>query len=321
MDPLRPVACMLALTVLSPRPGHGPTLGGALLEVHCPALGDEEGVELRAVMRREPGVHTWPRSLAVFVEGAQVARIDPPREGSRRGDAPLEISEHLHRTGGAFVLRIEADGGAHRVADFAIAAVRTAPRRSTSELLAECLARPPAPFREAAELWSYLRCAEEGCTEPEVECATPWLQPLSCPLTRERLRVPSRGSACRHLRCFELEAYLVTSVAMAFHRRWRCPVCDLRLPPSDLVVCALTARLLQSAGAEATSVPLEARSFEEEASAARRRRSGKRRWRHSALRPPGAETVAAAKPQPPAAWGHRLRAGWGMAPGVILALE
>merc|ERR1712070_665608 len=91
-----------------------------------------------------------------------------------------------------------------------------------------------------------------------VECATPWLHSLICPLTHERIRIPVRGVGCKHLQCCDLQAYLETSSRAAFHRRWHCPICDVPLRPAELAVCALTKALLASTSKGVKTVPLQA---------------------------------------------------------------
>jgi len=121
-------------------------------------------------------------------------------------------------------------------------------------------ARQPCTPGEGLARLAALRArtqAAEGGLEAGVECASSWSQPLICPITCERLCVPARGRACQHFRCFELEAYLVSTSRAVFHQRWRCPLCSVWLPPRDLLLCGLTQRLLEGGDARVTEVPLE----------------------------------------------------------------
>jgi len=191
--------------------------------------------------------------MVVRMDTAEIARIEPSSHGAQRADSPLQIGQ-LAADVDSTCLELEADTGPVRVTDFVICVVRTAPALTVTELLAGCSKqlRRAAP-NEVAILLSRLRSAESG----EVTSASPWLQPLCCPLSQSRMRIPARGRDCQHLRCFDLEAYFNTSARIVFHRRWRCPICDCRLLPENLVICSLTEQLLGSTAAEVTTAPLE----------------------------------------------------------------
>lgn len=49
---------------------------------------------------------------------------------------------------------------------------------------------------------------------------------LRCPLTQALPRLPARGTDCKHVKCFDLEAFVVLQEFTGTHR-WRCPVCGL----------------------------------------------------------------------------------------------
>lgn len=204
--------------------------------------------------------HAWPHSLTVRLDGVETARVEPPAEGHKRSDAPLEVPHASLTAGALYSLQVDAEEGPSGVAisDLVLCVAHTAPcAGGLAGLQAACLQRPRLCREEATELWDSLRSSEIQDPDAGLECASPWLQPLVCPLSCERLRLPARGRGCRHLRCFELEAYLATASRVAFPRRWRCPVCDRRLPPEDLVVCGFTGELLQQAPPDAAAVPLE----------------------------------------------------------------
>jgi len=43
---------------------------------------------------------------------------------------------------------------------------------------------------------------------------------LKCPITKSRIRLPARGHECKHVQCFDLEAYLMINSERG---SWRCP--------------------------------------------------------------------------------------------------
>lgn len=46
---------------------------------------------------------------------------------------------------------------------------------------------------------------------------------LKCPITKSRIRLPARGHECKHVQCFDLEAYLMINSERG---SWRCPECS-----------------------------------------------------------------------------------------------
>lgn len=58
---------------------------------------------------------------------------------------------------------------------------------------------------------------------------------LECPITIERIEVPAKGKDCIHLRCFNLETYLMFCDENDI---WQCPLCNKPLPYSSLLVDA-----------------------------------------------------------------------------------
>ena len=74
--------------------------------------------------------------------------------------------------------------------------------------------------------------------------AGPARLPLTCPLTHTRLTLPARGVSCRHLECFDLEAY-VDLAKTTSHPRWTCPLCAAPARPHQLRVDSWLANVLE----------------------------------------------------------------------------
>eukprot|EP00419_Tripos_fusus_P053563 CAMPEP_0172804658 /NCGR_PEP_ID=MMETSP1075-20121228/5320_1 /TAXON_ID=2916 /ORGANISM="Ceratium fusus, Strain PA161109" /LENGTH=833 /DNA_ID=CAMNT_0013643275 /DNA_START=43 /DNA_END=2544 /DNA_ORIENTATION=+ len=62
---------------------------------------------------------------------------------------------------------------------------------------------------------------------------------LTCPISKQRMRIPARGLDCQHLQCFDLETFL-------WNKSSECPVCGLTLTlPAGLFVDGYAARILK----------------------------------------------------------------------------
>lgn len=258
--------------------------GGAAISFSC-SLQEGQGLELRMCRQLEPDRHCWPSSVRVSVNDVEVDRIDPPDEHTPRIDSPMDLSDHIPLTSECMV-RFQASGGAAGVGDFVLCAAIVAPRRSVQDLCAECLSRRFATVTESMALAAAAR--QIAPAEDDLECTSPIRQSLLCPLTLSRLRCPVRGSACQHLQCFDLEAYLQISLATSFQRRWRCPVCQGRALPAELVRCGLTMELLQRNDSDSAQVEVPVDLATSRASSVRQRvptdsTTPRKRWKRDAL--------------------------------------
>mmetsp|Transcript_18198 Transcript_18198/g.42346 ORF Transcript_18198/g.42346 Transcript_18198/m.42346 type:complete len:450 (+) Transcript_18198:38-1387(+) len=266
MDPFRHVTKVLSHSAITPISHWHTSYGSCSVrltrvdELHDDLNG--ERVELRMVRRRAVDQHAWPAKLTIKVDEKEVGTIESPNLDDfghevRCRPVPLDLSEHIP-PGSKCMLRLDASEGAvGDVGQYVFCVVRTG-SSGVDELLQECVGSSQSCSE--AESWQLLRSLSQvgdslGDAEP-VECVAPWQQPLLCPLTLTRMKIPVRGRQCQHLRCFDLEAYLSTSASTLYQRRWHCPLCDRRVLPADIVICGLTERLLEQADPALTQVPL-----------------------------------------------------------------
>eukprot|EP00928_Gymnodinium_smaydae_P081513 TRINITY_DN6501_c0_g2_i1.p1 TRINITY_DN6501_c0_g2~~TRINITY_DN6501_c0_g2_i1.p1 ORF type:complete len:403 (+),score=47.89 TRINITY_DN6501_c0_g2_i1:53-1261(+) len=299
MDPLRSVVAVLDLAHLRDEAPSHTKLASLVTRFKCAVAQENASVELRMCRLSDPRKHEWPHALQVSLDGSDVFSVDAPSdERSRRPDVPLllagvdgarESTLELHAQ-----LRL-----AHKGSDFVACIVQTQPVTLTT-LLQDCLRRPEITPAESEGLWMELR-------DSAVYCSSAWLQPLDCPLTRERIRTPARGVACRHLRCFDFEAYLEVSSRAAFHKRWLCPLCSLPLLPKDARVCTLTRLMLEQAapGVEAASIEtaLSSGALGSADASLLQKHAKLRRWKAGVLRESNSKMR---EPHNVTAWGRRL---------------
>lgn len=284
LEPTRPMIAPVLVRCLSNGDILQSSSGGAAISFSC-SLQDGQGLELRMCRQLEPDRHCWPASVRVSVNDIEVERIDPPDGHTPRIDSPMDLSHHIPLTSESTV-RFQACGGAAGVGDFVLCAAIVAPRRSVQDLSAECLSRRFATVTESMALAAAAQ--QIAPADDDAECISPIGVSLLCPLTLSRLRWPVRGSACQHLQCFDLEPYLQISLATSFQRRWRCPVCQSRLVPAELVCCGLTMELLQRDDSDAAKVEVPVDGATNTASSVRQRvpidsTTPRKRWKRDAV--------------------------------------
>lgn len=193
----------------------------------------------------------WPRTLCLHINDQKVLDIVPPEPGHRRRDVPQNISAHLRGGVNHFRVTIQDD----YVQRFAFAVVRTTPQspRQIGKLV-PVLSRDQCRQRVVDLLFSSML---EG-SGAEVQCPGYDRSRLLCPVSLVRMKTPARGFRCRHLQCFDLQTYLSTNYRIAaFNRRWRCPVCDVELKPTDLFIDTYLLQVQEQAGIDSEEVAFD----------------------------------------------------------------
>jgi hypothetical protein len=56
---------------------------------------------------------------------------------------------------------------------------------------------------------------------------------VKCPVTQMRVGIPARGVTCKHMQCFDLEGALRNCHTACY---WSCPICDMPITATDLIV-------------------------------------------------------------------------------------
>lgn len=332
MDPLRPVTEVLALQALVPH--YSLPLGcvSLRLELVVAALGPGEALEIRMSQTDSPGIHTWPPSAALLVDEKEVIKVEPHAEGRRRSDAPLEVTDLVQKLEPLWLdvlatCTLPPSGlGTNRrkledaSQEFVLCIVKVQADAPVQDLLQSCLTRPVITVEQSLTLLTALRSKEASGLGADECCDCAWSQSLDCPLTQLRMQNPVRGINCHHLRCFELEAFIGLAASTVFHRRWRCPVCDVRLLPSGLAICGLTKKLLMEASPGVKAVALPAGRQPSLLASNLTQKAGpvscntrRKRWSSDMLRKEEASDVVSAPHRGdrpvtrPQGWGSRLR--------------
>ncbi|KAJ3444652.1 zinc finger miz domain-containing protein [Anaeramoeba flamelloides] len=56
---------------------------------------------------------------------------------------------------------------------------------------------------------------------------------LRCPLSRKRIKIPSRSIKCKHLQCFDLAQFINFA---EFSKKWICPCCNIKIKINELII-------------------------------------------------------------------------------------
>lgn len=194
----------------------------------------------------ESVIQAWPSELALQVNGSELFRVEPPKEGHKRRDVPQDITSGLRN--GKNQIEVNMTDNA-KLTNLAIAVVRATPR-SIDELCEEASSSDETGALE--QLRTFIGDDTMSGLPPngakadvEVQCLSSNRLPLVCPISMERMDLPVRGKLCKHLQCFGLRAYCHSNSMMrAFNNRWTCPVCAIVLRPRDLCIDAYVMRIL-----------------------------------------------------------------------------
>ncbi|CAF1281055.1 unnamed protein product [Didymodactylos carnosus] len=77
-----------------------------------------------------------------------------------------------------------------------------------------------------------IQTLQVGSDDPEV-ASTSLRLPLECPTIRVRMKMPGRATSCKHVHCFDIDAYLKMNEKRP---TWLCPVCNKPALYQDLFV-------------------------------------------------------------------------------------
>eukprot|EP01009_Symbiontida_sp_KSa7_P001369 NODE_1317_length_627_cov_630.960208_g1035_i0.p1 GENE.NODE_1317_length_627_cov_630.960208_g1035_i0~~NODE_1317_length_627_cov_630.960208_g1035_i0.p1 ORF type:complete len:161 (-),score=16.67 NODE_1317_length_627_cov_630.960208_g1035_i0:145-597(-) len=108
----------------------------------------------------------------------------------------------------------------------------------------------PSYSQRQHQVMSMFTCSQ---TEPgDVESLSLPL-PLVCPLSKTRMRIPAKGIKCRHIACFDLSNFVITSCRRERRKPgvmpgcWPCPLCAATIKPTTVFIDAFVLHVVQSA--------------------------------------------------------------------------
>ena len=199
--------------------GVGPRSFPYTKELHDKIINTENTVQLRSVRLDKTGfVSRFPRNAQVIVNGGVLYTTDSEGKFSY-----LTLTGFQPNTNISIQILKQRNDSPFAFAIFVVTPI------SNDQILANFL-------QENREL-----SVEQGRRFIQSLSRTPDLMhinfrlSLNCPLTQQLPSIPVRGQDCKHIQCFDLEAFVLLQ-ELYHSRRWSCPVCGLPMfrPVKDL---------------------------------------------------------------------------------------
>ena len=192
--------------------------------------------------------HTWPRELRVFVNMTQVVKIEEPKRLKKRRDEPIDMSPLL-QSGKNHVQISVTDANPSKFVVAIIVCAQLSDRFLVSSVSHQstesCVERLQGILNVKSEL---IEDASDGTR----------MLDLRCPISLNKIQVPAHGTACDHIRCFDLAAFVsVNRCTSNINLRWTCPICQKTVFPKDLIVDSYVKEIVESTRPEELEVSLD----------------------------------------------------------------
>jgi hypothetical protein len=196
-------------------------------------------------------VPMWPRTVWGRVNGQAAFEVEAPQRLHKRREMCLSITQFLNNSRNEVQLTYEnpsRDPFCFAIVVSRAVQVEDVRERAVRQLLSE---------KESMQrmVLNVLGPEENGGEDVEITgmSAEARTLRLACPISMERIKTACIGRDCRHMQCFDLDAYLhVNSTILCLASRWKCPVCYGFVRPVDLVLDPFTRSVL-----DATEVRLD----------------------------------------------------------------
>eukprot|EP00917_Polyrhabdina_sp_WS-2016_P024364 GHVP01052793.1.p1 GENE.GHVP01052793.1~~GHVP01052793.1.p1 ORF type:complete len:793 (+),score=128.83 GHVP01052793.1:260-2638(+) len=187
--------------------------------------------------------HEWPETISIRINDNPPDAVNAPQAEHKRRDIPFNVTRYLKPFRNSIHI---SWSNFHPPQHFAIGFFLTQTRTDSDvarDILEKRLVSREVGRRRIVSLLN------ESVDSEDVSCMeTSSRMRLTCPLTLLRITYPARGATCRHLQCFDLEAFVqVTHGNKAFNNRWKCPECNQRLFVEDIVVDGFVLNILEKA--------------------------------------------------------------------------
>ena len=193
--------------------GVGPRCFTYSQEMHQIIAGGGQTIQIRSIRLDKQGFEQiWPLSCEVIVNGVTIytasSDISQQRKGTMIAINGLEPGSSIS----VQVTRQRLDD-AYAFAVFLVKSVSS--EEVLSALIEENRVLTTDQGREFIQ-----NSTTSDINSPNFRLS------LRCPLTQVLPRLPARGIDCKHVKCFDLEAFVVLQESSRT-KRWQCPICGL----------------------------------------------------------------------------------------------
>jgi len=216
LEPFEPIVD----TLLSPL--HPCTSGNLkTVSFHCSEAQHFKGTapnhcfQLRCLRLDTEGyAYHWPKDCVIVVNNKTLCSLTqpPPTSSRKRKDSAIAIPEVKVGANDIIVIKQKED--------FEYAFGVFIVERLKAETVIKALSQEA--ILDSVQGKAFVRSILNVSGEVYSEACK---QSVKCPLTRVLPVEPVRGARCRHIQCFDLEAYVVMQ-EKAKVNRWKCPICS-----------------------------------------------------------------------------------------------
>ena len=218
--------------------------GGMRLEVRC-FLGNPPYHRLN---------HRWPLRSRVDANNINCSALQQAAQAwdghaykDRNEDKPLVVPRNLLRVGRNKITITSFDPQGH------ILVLALTETRTPNAVVEQVKRDKTMPYSVAHQ---HMKASFGEWDEDDDLVPGPAVLPLTCPLTMTRLTTPARGQKCRHLECFDLNAYIELARTTQ-HPRWTCPLCNGPARPHQLQVDSWVMDVLEKSPSDRLEVEVQ----------------------------------------------------------------
>lgn len=224
--------------------------------VHDDIMGGSRSLEVRCFMGNPPYNllnHRWPLDSRVNMNNItcslqQAAQAwDGHAYKDRNEDKPLVVPRNLLRVGSNRITITSFDPQGHIL--FLAVTETLTPNLVVEQVKSDKM----MPYLVAHR---HMKKSFGEWDENDDLVPGPAVLPLTCPLTMTRLTTPARGQKCRHLECFDLNAYIELARTTT-HPRWTCPRCNGPARPHQLQVDSWVMDVLEKSPSDRLEVEVQ----------------------------------------------------------------
>ncbi|GIX64243.1 E3 SUMO-protein ligase pli1 [Babesia caballi] len=188
-------------------------------------------------------MHEWPRTFELSINNEVVHVVKEPTWGHLRRDNPIKVTYAMRP--GENLIELSSTTYDENGPPFLIIVMVS--KRVTVQRIIETIRRKRTiPFNDSKR--RVLELINRKRDDDEVICIQGSHKiELNCPITLDRIELPTRGKHCEHIQCFDLNGYLqVMQNVSTFNTRWKCPECHLIVKPMDLVIDGYVLQILET---------------------------------------------------------------------------